>query len=211
MRGETEAPPLAGRMAGLVPIEHRPLLTVFTGPAGSGKSSVALAFARRHGAVYLDKDSLAGGFVGELLRVGGIDPDARDENEYYGQRVMGLEYDALLSVAGDNLRIGRHVVLDAPFARYLADASFLESMSLKRGWPAGLRVVVVQVSVPPGLRRERLRQRGLDRDTWKLENWEQHESAAPGECTWSGAHVVTFDNSGPTVDVTPLDAALGVS
>lgn len=74
MRGETEAPPLAGRMAGLVPIEHRPLLTVFTGPAGSGKSSVALAFARRHGAVYLDKDSLAGGFVGELLRVGGSTP-----------------------------------------------------------------------------------------------------------------------------------------
>ncbi|HWL01258.1 MAG TPA: AAA family ATPase [Microbacteriaceae bacterium] len=188
-----------------------PSLTVFVGPAGSGKSSLALAYARHRHAVYLDKDALASPLVGALLDAVELDPAARDESEFYTDQVMALEYEGMLAVAGDNLRLGREVVLDAPFAKYLADPGFMERTSRAHRWPVGLPLLVVQVSVPADVRRERLRRRGLRRDTWKLENWERHESSAAAECRWRGARVVDYDNSRDTIDLAALEDALALS
>lgn len=190
------------------PHQRVPGLTVFTGPAGSGKSRVAAEFARRHGAVYLDKDSLAGPLAGELLTLGGADPHSRDESEFYVRRVMDLEYAGMLEVAGDNLRIERRVVLDAPFGKYLDDPGYLEHVAVAHRWPADLDVAVVQVRVPAELRQDRLRSRALDRDRWKLENWVGHGRGAVAECRWRGAAVIDFDNSSPTLDLEALDRAL---
>ncbi len=85
------------------------------GPAGSGKSTVSTLIARHLRAAYLDKDSVATLFTEALLTAHGSDPHERDNNEYYQHVVMDLEYQTLLRLAGDNLRVGTPVVLDAPF------------------------------------------------------------------------------------------------
>ena len=180
-----------------------PRLTVFTGPAGSGKSSVARAFAADRCAVYVNKDSLAEALVEELLHAGGGDRDDRD-SMFYAERVMDLEYAGLLSVASDNLGLGYHVVLDAPFGKYLSEPDYIERMRAAHAWPEGAAVVVVEVRVSAEVRRERIRDRGLARDRWKLANWDAHESASSAPCLWRGVQIVHFDNERAELDLSAL-------
>ena len=64
-------------------------------------------------------------FVEAALVAAGYDPGDRESNPFYRTHILPLEYDSLLDVAGDNLRIGRSVVLDAPFSPYLSDPDFI--------------------------------------------------------------------------------------
>jgi predicted kinase len=42
--------------------------------------------------------------------------EERESNSFYREMVMPAEYEAIFAVAGDNLRLGLSVVIDAPFA-----------------------------------------------------------------------------------------------
>ncbi|WP_436326118.1 AAA family ATPase [Brevibacterium sp. FAM 27836] len=171
-----------------------PTVFVVIGPAGSGKSSVSTALAAEFGAALLDKDVVCGRLTEALLEIAGTDPCGRDDNPVYQDRVMDLEYQTLLAVAGDNLRLGRSVVLDAPFGRYLPDAAFLEDNAGDHDWPQA-EWVVVRVAVDGEAIRERVAARGLSRDHWKLENWDEFWSRASAvECLWRGVRIVDVDN-----------------
>ena len=99
----------------------QPTLRIVIGTAGSGKSTIAQRLARQHGAAYLDKDAMSARFVEAALVAAGYDPGDRESNAFYRDTLLPLEYDSLLDVAGANLRIGRSVVIDAPFSPYLSD------------------------------------------------------------------------------------------
>lgn len=179
------------------------------GPAGSGKSTVSAQIAERAHAAYLDKDSVATYFTETLLELAGTDPQERDNNEYYQRVVMDLEYRTLLRLAGDNLRLGNDVVLDAPFVRYFAQADFLEKAADDHSWPAKTEIVVVHVTVDGPRGRERVIGRGYERDAWKIEHWDEFwATAQAADCTWRGAHHVLFDNSADGQTSARLDEAL---
>ena len=91
----------------------QPTLRIVIGTAGSGKSTIAQRLARQHAAAYLDKDAMSTRFVEAALVSAGYDPGDREANPFYRDTILPLEYDSLLDVAGDNLRIGRPVVIDA--------------------------------------------------------------------------------------------------
>jgi AAA domain len=91
-------------------------LRIVIGTAGSGKSTIAQRLACEYGAAYLDKDAMSARFVEAALLAAGYDPGDRESNAYYRERILPLEYDSLLDVAGANLRVGRPVVIDAPFS-----------------------------------------------------------------------------------------------
>jgi predicted kinase len=180
------------------------------GPAGSGKSTLSALIAQRTGAVYLDKDSLATPFTEALLEQAGTDKQARDNNEFYQRVVMDLEYSALLQVAGDNLRLGNSVVLDAPFVRYFPDEAFLEKAAQRHRWPEDTAATVVHVTVEGSRVRQRVEGRGYERDAWKLSHWDEFwASAQAADCRWRGAHHVLFDNSREGVTPEALDRAIG--
>src|SRR5579859_926808 len=120
-----------------------PTVYFVIGPAGSGKSTVATLLAKQLGAVYLDKDSLTTYFTEALLAQAGNDPHERDNSEFYQSTVMDLEYATLLRVAGDNLRLGLSVVLDAPFVRYFPQEDYVEHAALTYRWPADTEKVVL--------------------------------------------------------------------
>jgi len=166
------------------------------GPAGSGKSTVSTLIARHLSAAYLDKDSVATLFTEALLTANGSDPHERDNNAYYQQVVMDLEYQTILRLAGDNLRLGTPVVLDAPFVRYFPQEDFLELAARAHDWPADTRITVVHVTVDGERVRDRVAGRGYERDAWKLTHWDEFwASAQASECRWRGAHHALYDNS----------------
>lgn len=179
----------------------RPTVVFVIGPAGSGKSSVGKRLAAMTGATYLDKDSVARRFVEALLVAAGDDPNARDNSEYYRQELMPLEYAALLDVARDNLRLGRPVVLDAPFVRYFGDRDYLRTVVRDHEWPADTDLVVVHVKTRGDAVQRRVATRGYDRDGWKLRHWDEFwASASAADCEWEQARHLTIDNSDEGLD-----------
>ena len=125
-----------------------PTLRIVIGTAGSGKSTIAQRLAREHAAAYLDKDAMSARFVEAALLAAGYDPGDRESNAFYRDRILPLEYDSLLDVAGANLRLGRPVVIDAPFSPYLSDPDFITASAERFDWPP-VDVEVVRVRVSP--------------------------------------------------------------
>lgn len=186
-----------------------PTIFFVIGPAGSGKSSVSRLLAERTHAAYIDKDSVATYFTEALLELAGTDPQERDNNKFYQNHVMDLEYRTILRMAGDNLRLGTSVVLDAPFVRYFPQADFLERAAAENDWPESARAVVLHVTVSGDTVRSRVASRGYSRDSWKLGHWDEFwASAQAAECAWRGAHHVLFDNSAEGLAAEALDKAV---
>ncbi|MCQ9164007.1 AAA family ATPase [Arthrobacter sp. STN4] len=171
-----------------------PEVFIVIGPAGSGKTTIAQQTAREHGAAYLDKDRLCGRLVELALQVAGHAPSDRESNGFYRENVLPLEYETLMDVAGANLRLGRSVVLDAPFGAYFATPDYLTRVADEFHWPPS-KTTVVRVQVPQDILRRRLLQRDLERDRWKLAHWEEYwASYGSVNCTWSGVHFLDLNN-----------------
>ena len=76
------------------------------GPAGSGKSTVSKAIARRYGAAYLDKDTLATAFTELHSPRQRIRQERTRQQRVLSGRGHALEYETLLRTCGDNLWLG---------------------------------------------------------------------------------------------------------
>jgi predicted kinase len=163
-----------------------PVVYIVLGGAGSGKSTVARKISALTGALYLDKDVVAGALAGLALEVLGEEPSDRESNDVYLRRVMPLEYDALFAVAGQNLALGHSVVLDAPFAAYLSDPGFLQTAMAKARWQK-VYVRVFKVTASPQTVKRRLLERGSARDRMKLKDWDTYwRRFGVLECSWQG-------------------------
>src|SRR4029079_2058194 len=141
--GDRRRPRLPGGGAGRARM-NAPTLRIVIGTAGSGKSTIAQRLARQHGAAYLDKDAMSARFVEAALVSAGYDPGDREANPYYRDKILPLQHDALLHVSGANLRLGRPVVVDAPFSPYLSDPTFITVAAERFNWPP-INVEVVRV------------------------------------------------------------------
>ncbi|MCI1833008.1 MAG: ATP-binding protein [Bifidobacterium sp.] len=166
------------------------------GPAGSGKSCLAEALVSRLHGAYVDKDIICNGFTGELLKSHGYDSSERDGNAYYLSELMSIEYKTLLKVGTSNMQLGTPAVFDAPFGAYFKNDDFINRVREKYRWPDEVDAVVVHVAVDGDTVRKRLITRGLQRDSWKLEHWNEFWSKTSGtKCQWKGALHVTVDNN----------------
>jgi predicted kinase len=168
----------------------RPVAYITLGGAGSGKSTLSKHLSSVTGAVYLDKDTLAGPLVRVALEAFGQDPSDRESNPLYLRRIMPAEYETLFATAGRNLELGHSVVLDAPFIAYLEDPDFLRRSTETACWPAA-RIRVIHVRTSPDVVRQRLIDRGSERDRIKLAEWDSYWDQFGGlECRWeTGEHV----------------------
>ena len=186
----------------------KPVLIFLIGSAGSGKSTIGKKLATEHHFCYLDKDVLCNTFTGKLLETQGYSPHDRDGNIYYRDIVMDLEYETLLNVANDNLQLGRSVILDAPFVGYFHKSDYIDGLVSKYGWEQ-VTPVVLRVDVNMDVLEQRLRNRGLERDRWKLEHWDAFvQGLKANVCTWENIQLISVDNSSEELDLEQLTSQL---
>lgn len=184
-----------------------PVAYITLGGAGSGKSTVSRHISEYTGALYLDKDVLAGPLVGLALEAFGENASDRESNEIYLRRVMPLEYDALFAVAGQNLALGHSVVLDAPFVAYLSDPDYLRTEMARASWPE-VHVRVIRVVASPETVRRRLIERASERDRIKLNDWDNYWRAFGAlQCLWHGVERVEIANDSDN-DFSAIDTLL---
>ena len=135
-----------------------PSLIVFAGLPGTGKSSLARAVARDLQAVYLDKDTIKGCIiaVAEQMKIG------------QGLQLSGpLSYELLVTIAKDNLVLGRSVVLDSPAAYQI----FRDKVKqLARSLKVNLRLIEC-ICTDERLLRQRLESRWADQPAERAQDW----------------------------------------
>jgi predicted kinase len=163
------------------------------GIAGAGKSTIARQLAAGLRGVYLDKDTVAGSFTGQILESAGHERGDRD-SDFYRNVVMPLEYETLLSIGEDNMRLGHPVIFDAPFGAYFSDREYIRRRATEKSWPAGRRIVL-RVQVNKERNRQQLSQRTSPRDAWKLEHWDEFWASAQRDCLWEDVEHITVDNT----------------
>jgi len=177
------------------------------GIAGAGKSTIARQLAAGLRGVYLDKDTVAGSFAGQILESAGHDRGDRD-SDFYRNVVMPPEYETLLSLGEDNMRLGLPVIFDAPFGAFFADKEYVRRRASEKSWPAGRRIVL-RVQVDKERNRQQLSQRTSPRDAWKLEHWDEFWASAQRDCLWEDVEHITLRNTTDS-DVAQLITAIAV-
>jgi predicted kinase len=135
-----------------------PILVVFAGPAGMGKTSLARAVARELRAVYLDKDTVKDSTIALAAQM------KLDQ----GDRLAGpLSYELLVSLARDNLTLGLAVVLDSPAGYQI----FRDKVTqLARTVKADLRWIEC-ICTDERLLRQRVEGRGQDQPAYRTRDW----------------------------------------
>lgn len=156
---------------------------VVAGPAGSGKSTLGRAIAKISGAVVLDQDVATNPLMAQLAAALGAGDDL-DHPALRGS-IRRARYQCLVDVAVDNRRLGRSVVMIAPFTAEVADPEAWRVLTTQL---APARVVLVWVTVPPEVAHQRRVRRNLPRDR-------------------SAGQAVTMVAAPPVLDHLPADGA----
>jgi predicted kinase len=136
-----------------------PGLWCFAGPPGSGKSTLGRAVAARVGACMLDLDTATNPLIAHIAALTGAGDDL-DHPSLRGA-VRSARYRCLTDLAAENVRVGRSVVLVAPFTREGADAEAWQQLAHAMS-PAV--PFLIWVDVPPAVALQRRQQRRLARD-----------------------------------------------
>ena len=177
-------------------------LILIAGYAGNGKTHFGHLLARVYSAVYVDKDSVSRDFTEALLKSYGGSPHDR-ESETYIQKVRPLEYQEMMKVATENLRLGKNVICSAPFIKELNDPSWMteleDSFALM-----DVSIHVLWIHCDADTAKSRIEQRAAKRDKWKLNNWDSYIEANPHVVPEMSLPLYVIDNKENPVE--PLQA-----
>ncbi|MDX6314456.1 MAG: hypothetical protein QOF44_3920 [Streptomyces sp.] len=145
-------------------------VVVVCGPPATGKSTLGAALARALGAALLDQDVVTGPLTAVVAGLLGTD-------DLDGPALSGAtrtaRYETLHAAAEDNLRVGRPVVLVAPYTTERRDPVAWQRLT-DRLRAAGGTPVMVWLHLTPDALLVRLRERSADRDREKLKDEERY-------------------------------------
>ena len=175
-----------------------PRLIVFCGHAGAGKTSIAKRaiplLHHRSGESFclLDKDTVYGAFSSHVMGILTGNPNDRD-SPLYLEKLRDHEYNGLMDIARENLRIGTNVVLVAPSSRELKSGALFDHRQLKL--PSDTAIQVVWVTLDETTAKERIKIRSNALDDYKLANWDEYAKRRFEPNTTDYPHLKIFNNS----------------
>jgi tRNA uridine 5-carbamoylmethylation protein Kti12 len=146
-------------------------LILVTSPPACGKTFISkqLSKALKH-VVYLDKDTLII-LSTQIFKAAG-EPYNRS-SRFFEDNIRDYEYETIVALALEALEYDDIVLINAPFTEEIRDLNYINNLKAKlREKDARLVVVWVETSVE--VCRQRMIARNSDRDTWKLEHWEEY-------------------------------------
>ena len=146
-------------------------LIIVTSPPACGKTRLSkkLATAIEH-IVYLDKDTLIP-LSKQVFAVAG-QPYNRS-SDFFEKEIRDYEYDVILDLAFEALKYENYVMVNAPFTREIRDNDYLEKLRGRLS-ELGAKLTVVWIVTDPEVCHQRMIDRNSDRDTWKLEHWDEY-------------------------------------
>ena len=146
-------------------------LILVTSPPASGKTYISkkLAEALKH-IVYLDKDTLIV-LSNQIFKVAGMEMNR--SSDFFEENIRDYEYYATLDLAMEALEYADKVLINAPFSREIRDFEYMNDLK-DRLREKKVRLTVVWVITNVDVMKERMMDRNSDRDTWKIENWDEY-------------------------------------
>ena len=149
-------------------------LIFVTSPPAYGKTRLSkkLATEIKH-IVYLDKDTLIP-LSKQIFAVAG-QPYNRS-SDFFEKEIRDYEYDVIMDLAFEAIKYEDLVMVNAPFTREIRDDEYIASLRAKLK-EYGAKLTVVWIVTDPEVCHQRMIDRGSDRDTWKLEHWDEYLSS----------------------------------
>ncbi len=146
-------------------------LILVTSPPACGKTFVSkqLAKALKH-VVYLDKDTLIP-LSKQIFKV--ANEEYNRSSDFFEEHIRDYEYDAILALAMEALDYENLVLINAPFTREIRDLDYINKLRAQLA-QKGAELVIVWVETKPEVCKQRMIARNSDRDTWKLQNWDEY-------------------------------------
>ena len=149
-------------------------LILVTSPPASGKTYISKKLAEnlKH-IVYLDKDTLIP-LSKQIFLVAG--EEYNRSSEFFEKYIRDYEYITILDLAFEALNYDSKVLINAPFTREIRDVEYVKNLKQKLK-NFGAKLTVIWVITEPEIIHQRMIERNSDRDTWKLQNWEEYVKA----------------------------------
>ena len=148
-------------------------LILVTSPPACGKTFISKQLAKhlKH-VVYLDKDTLI--VLSKQIFVVANEEYNRS-SDFFEENIRDYEYRCVEDLALEALEYADNVLINAPFTQEIRDREWVEAMEarLKK---LGAKLVIIWVVTDPEVCHQRMIARNSDRDTWKLENWDEYIS-----------------------------------
>ncbi len=146
-------------------------LILVTSPPACGKTYISKQLSKtlKH-VVYLDKDTLII-LSKQIFKVAG-EPYNRS-SQFFEDNIRDFEYEAVVALALEALDYDDIVLINAPFTEEIRDINYINNLKTKLK-EKDARLVVIWVETSIEVCKQRMIARNVDRDTWKLANWEEY-------------------------------------
>ena len=146
-------------------------LILVTSPPACGKTYISKQLAKRlKHVVYLDKDTLI--TLSKQIFVVAGEPYNRS-SDFFEENIRNYEYNCIVDLALEALEYNNIALINAPFTRGIRDMEYIDKLKEKLKEKSAT-LVVIWVETSPEIVRQRMITRNSDRDTWKLEKWDEY-------------------------------------
>ena len=146
-------------------------LILVTSPPACGKTFISKQVAKAlHNCVYLDKDTLIV-LSKQIFVVAG--QEYNRSSDFFQKEIRDYEYYCVLDLAFEALDYNDTVLINAPFTEEIRDDEYLDNLRAKLA-EKDAELFVIWVNTRKDVCHERMIKRASDRDTWKLEHWDEY-------------------------------------
>ena len=173
-------------------------MILVTSPPACGKTYISKQLAKnlKH-VVYLDKDTLIP-LSNRVFAAAG--EEINRSSKFFEDNIRDYEYETIIDIGVEALEYDDIVLINAPFTKEVHDEETLERFRTKLR-KKNAKLVIIWVVTDPKVCHQRMIARNSDRDTWKLQHWDQYIKTVdfsipePLERLDTGHDLILFHNS----------------
>lgn len=173
-------------------------MILVTSPPACGKTYISKQLAKnlKH-VVYLDKDTLIP-LSNRVFAAAG--EEINRSSKFFEDNIRDYEYETIVDIGVEALEYDDIVLINAPFTKEVHDEDTLERFRTKLR-KKNAKLVIIWVVTDPKVCHQRMIARNSNRDTWKLQHWDQYIKTVdfsipePLERLDAGHDLILFHNS----------------